>query len=372
MMDDYRVFDSLMASNTSFALFRMPEATQPTLVMQHNGGHECLHSFAELNGQTGYVFAPFAITPATPLLLLRPDVVVQGEAPAIAHAQAQASLIASQPQGTAPSPVHCPAVTANSFAHYEQAFGTFLQALHSGQYQKLVLSREATHPRPAAFSPGLFFQKACKAYPTAFVMLVFTPTSGAWLASTPEMLLVKQGPQWETVALAGTIAMESSTTPLQWDEKNIHEQALVAQYMRQRLAAYAHTIQENEPCTVIAGALAHLKTAFRFSLPPQSRLGDLLAALHPTPAVCGMPKEDAYQFILQHEQYQRLYYSGFSGWLNPKGRTGLYVTLRCMRIMAEEISLFAGGGLLAASQLHAEWQETEAKLNTLLSLLHTQ
>ncbi len=203
-------------------------------------------------------------------------------------------------------------------------------------------------------------------------MLVFTPTSGAWLASTPEMLLVKQGPQWETVALAGTIAMENSTTPLQWDEKNIHEQALVAQYMRQRLAAYAHTIQENEPCTVIAGALAHLKTAFRFSLPPQSRLGDLLAALHPTPAVCGMPKEDAYQFILQHEQYQRLYYSGFSGWLNPKGRTGLYVTLRCMRIMAEEISLFAGGGLLAASQLHAEWQETEAKLNTLLSLLHTQ
>lgn len=372
MMADYRVFDSLMASNTSFALFRMPNATHPTLVMQHNGGHECLHSFADLNGQTGYVFAPFAITPATPLLLLRPDVLVQGEAPAIAHAQAMAKLIAKQPPHTTTSPVPCPVVTANSFTHYEQAFGTFLQALHSGHYQKLVLSRAATHPRPAAFSPGLFFQKACKAYPTAFVMLVFTPTSGAWLASTPEMLLVKQGPQWETVALAGTIAMESAAAPLQWDEKNRHEQALVAQYMRQRLAAFGHNIQESEPCTVIAGALAHLKTAFRFCLPPQSPLGDLLASLHPTPAVCGMPKEDAYQFILQHEQYQRLYYSGFSGWLNPNGSTGLYVTLRCMRIMAEEIALFAGGGLLAASQLHAEWQETEAKIHTLLSLLHAQ
>lgn len=370
MRHDYRVFDRLMASNTSFALFRMPKAQHPTLVMQHNGGHECLHSFAELNGQTGYVLAPFAITPATPLVLLRPDVVVQGEAPAIA--QAQANLIAKQPLHSSPCPEPCPAVTANSFSHYEQAFDIFLQALHSGQYQKLVLSRATTHPCPAAFSPGLFFQKACTAYPTAFVMLVYTPSSGAWLASTPEMLLVKQGPQWETVALAGTIAMENSAAPLHWDEKNKHEQALVAQYMRQRLAAYAHTIEESEPCTAIAGALAHLKTAFRFSLPPHSPLGDLLASLHPTPAVCGMPKEEAYQFILQHEQYQRQYYSGFSGWLNPNGHTGLYVTLRCMRIMPEEIALFAGGGLLAASQLQAEWQETEAKLGTLLSLLHTQ
>ena len=101
-----------------------------------------------------------------------------------------------------------------------------------------------------------------------------------------------------------------------------------------------------------AGALSHLKTDFQFSLKDNKGLGDLLKVLHPTPAVCGLPKEEAYRFILQNEGYDRRYYSGFIGWLDPEGRTDIYVNLRCMHIEDEQLTLYAGGGLLALSLIH--------------------
>ena len=108
-----------------------------------------------------------------------------------------------------------------------------------------------------------------------------------------------------------------------------------------------------------------MKSDFFFSLPNPEKLGDVLQLLHPTPAVCGLPKEEAYHFIIENEGYDRSYYSGFIGWLDPKGKTDLYVNLRCMNILPQTFTLYAGGGLLAASQLEEEWQETEDKLDTM-------
>ena len=98
-------------------------------------------------------------------------------------------------------------------------------------------------------------------------------------------------------------------------------------------------------------------------------LFQLLKVLHPTPAVCGLPKEEAYRFILENEGYDRCYYSGFIGWLDPDGRTDLYVNLRCMHIEEEQLTLYAGGGLLASSELNDEWLETEKKLQTIKRLI---
>ena len=91
--------------------------------------------------------------------------------------------------------------------------------------------------------------------------------------------------------------------------------------------------------------------------------------LHPTPDVCWLPKDTAYRFILENEGYDRKYYSGFIGWLDPEGRTDLYVNLRCMHIEDEQLPLYAGGGLLSSSELNDEWQETEKKLQTMRRIL---
>ena len=98
-------------------------------------------------------------------------------------------------------------------------------------------------------------------------------------------------------------------------------------------------------------------------------VGRVLSALHPTPAVCGIPKQAALEFILNNESHERKYYSGFCGPLNMDGATHLYVSLRCMEIMDNVCRLYAGGGLLIDSEEKREWEETKIKLNTMLNVL---
>ena len=94
----------------------------------------------------------------------------------------------------------------------------------------------------------------------------------------------------------------------------------------------------------MAANLYHLRTDIAFRLHDTGRLGDVLDALYPTPAVCGIPKDEARRFILQHEHQSRKYYSGFVGPISPKGKTHLYVSLRCMNILDDgSCELYAGG-----------------------------
>lgn len=253
---------------------------------------------------------------------------------------------------------------------YTNCFQLFTKPLLQGKLDKLVLSRYRPLPRPARFSPGRAFYHACRQYPRSYVYLCHTPQTGTWLGSTPEILLSGQAGAWHTVALAGTQPLRNGEVPLVWDDKNRREQQIVAAYIRKQLRSLAIRFEESEPYAARAGALSHLKSDFRFVLPRQNRLGDLLSLLHPTPAVCGLPKEEAYRFILRHEGYDRSYYSGFIGWLDPEGQSDLYVNLRCMHLSPERCTLYAGGGLLASSALEDEWQETEDKLQTMKWLLN--
>jgi isochorismate synthase len=98
-------------------------------------------------------------------------------------------------------------------------------------------------------------------------------------------------------------------------------------------------------------------------------VGDLLQALHPTPAVCGLPKQETFRFITAHEHVSRQYYSGFMGPLGIAHSTHLYVSLRCMQIHGNEHHLYAGGGLLKDSVEQQEWLETEAKMQTMKKIL---
>jgi isochorismate synthase len=123
---------------------------------------------------------------------------------------------------------------------------------------------------------------------------------------------------------------------------------------------------------VRAANLVHLRSDFTFTLYNNARVGDVLQLLHPTPAVCGLPKKEAYGFILDNEHTPRLYYSGFMGPLNLSSVTHLYVSLRCMQITNSLYRLYAGGGLLKDSVEEQEWMETEAKMETMRRVLKTE
>ena len=375
---------------TSFALYRLPYQTTQTLMVQHEGLPKELKSFTELNGKNGFVMAPFAVSPDRPMLLIEPDemmTVDSGECRvesllprqslelfATAVANSQLSTLSSQ-------------LTNRSRYHID--FSNFHSNLLNGEFQKIVLSRCVQEMRREEQSPLTLFQKACDLYPRMFISLVYTPQSGMWLMATPEILLEGGGNDWHTIALAGTMKLEGDSlsfdsppsqgetrmTDITWTTKNIQEQRYVATYLMECLEHFSSQITEEGPYTARAANLVHLRSDFNFVMEDTQRIGELIRSLHPTPAVCGLPKQQAFDFIRRNESQSRQYYSGFSGPLNlssdshEDAQTHLFVSLRCMQILADSYVLYAGGGLLKDSVEEQEWEETEAKLETMRKLI---
>ena len=334
----------------SFALFRLPYEKKCTLVVQTSDTPKELLSCNELTGQQGFVMAPFASSAEHPILLIRADEVLEN-LESLDNLENLANLDGLETLATT--------LTAD----YHLDFANFHSHLQNGDFQKLVLSRSITIQRTGEETPLQLFQRACDNYPRMMISLVYTPQSGLWLVSTPEILLSGNGSEWQTIALAGTMKYEDD---LRWSDKNIQEQRYVATYITHQLEQFTHDFSEEGPRTARAGHLAHLRSDFHFTLPDNTSVGALLQALHPTPAVCGLPKQSSFRFILQHEHH------GFMGPLFLNGQTNLFVTLRCMQLFANGYRLYAGGGLLKDSVEELEWQETETKLDTMRRILKTE
>ena len=160
---------------------------------------------------------------------------------------------------------------------------------------------------------------------------------------------------------------------VQWGAKEQVEQEMVSAYIRTFFHQAGVTqVSEVGPQTVAAGNVVHLQTLFRMDVAGDQRFvlaNRVLQELHPTSAVCGMPKQKALAFILANEGYDRSFYSGFLGPVQVAGESHLYVNLRCMRLGRDSATLFVGAGITAHSDPAAEWRETEMKAETMLSVL---
>lgn len=256
-------------------------------------------------------------------------------------------------------------------------FENFHSHITDNEFSKIVLSRCSVETSDEPMAPENLFERACQLYPRMFVALVHTERSGTWLTASPEILLEGSERHWRTIALAGTMKLEgeqlnfdespdvNDADMIEWSDKNIKEQRYVAAYITKCLEQYSQNVAEEGPFTIRAGNLVHLRSNFDFTLPTTAELGELINALHPTPAVCGIPKETARKFILDNECVPRHYYSGFMGPLYPERETHLYVSLRCMKLNENKYELYAGGGLLKDSEADSEWQETESKMETM-------
>ena len=347
---------------TAFAYYRLPCEQHATYVAQHVGEPEIFSSVAQLNGKEGFVIAPFQPSAECPVVLIRPDEVRDfvPEAQCVDDAKGGRRVQKS------------PCTEA-----YARDFGCFHGQLERGVFRKIVLARKST--LPTRLSAEALFQKACRLYPRLFVALVYTEPSGMWLMATPEILLQGNGNAFHTMSLAGTQKAPATTIPplstkavegLEWPQKDQEEQQYVTDYIEACIRTFSDDYRLQGPYTMTAAHLCHLRTDIHFRLPCADVLGDVLEALYPTPAVCGIPKEPARRFILRHEHEPRRYYSGFVGMLSPRADTHLFVSLRCMRLLPGGIcELYAGGGLLKESEMEKEWRETEAKMQTMMELV---
>jgi isochorismate synthase len=337
-----------------FALYRLPYADHYTLVEQAGTTPLRLRSCTELNGTEGFVVAPFQVTDEQPIWVIQGNTSMHKAEP---RCEAQGARHANAPE-----------------EYYAIDFANFHAQLQAGTLRKIVLARCAEEQRTRPVDPKELFLLACSLYPRMFIALASLPDGTCWLTATPEILLEGIGSEWRTIALAGTMQLQGDELDgegeaTRWSTKNIQEQRYVATYIAECLERFSLDFREEGPRTVRAANLVHLRSDFTFSLQSHEPVGNLLQELHPTPAVCGLPKREAFSFIVKHEHTPRQYYSGFMGPLGLDAETHLYVSLRCMQITETKYRLYAGGGLLKESRLEQEWQETEAKMLTMRRLL---
>lgn len=247
-----------------------------------------------------------------------------------------------------------------------------VRAIESGRFIKVVPSRVKTVNFRKGIHPVKIFLTASRAYPNSFISLISTPYTGTWLGASPEILIsVEKNEIFRTSSVAGTRPFKPRIrlSDVAWTQKEIEEQALVSRYIinsfkRIRLREF----EELGPKTVRAGNLLHLKTLFTVNMKETNfpLLGSvMLRLLHPTSAICGMPKEEARTFLNKIENYNRKFYSGYLGPVNIEDRTSLYVNIRCANIMQNRALFYAGAGVTADSVPVKEWKETEVKIQSI-------
>jgi isochorismate synthase len=217
-------------------------------------------------------------------------------------------------------------------------------------------------------------------HPSAFINFINLPWKNQiWIGASPETL-VHQNPEgkFSTVALAGTQPSvdsdgnEISTANALWSQKEIEEQALVSRYIINCLKKIrVREYEEKGPRSVKAGNLIHLCSTYTIdsksiNFPNLSSV--MLDLLHPTSAVCGMPKQEALEILDELEGYDRELYSGYIGPINIQNDSHFFVNIRSLKIENDEVTLFSGGGITADSSPEKEWIETEIKQKSIRAI----
>ena len=237
-------------------------------------------------------------------------------------------------------------------------------AIKNHEFDKVVLSRKIVLKEEISIIAS--FQNLIATYPTAFRYLFFHPKVGLWMGATPEQLVKINQNQFETVALAGTQLYAENVI---WEAKEIEEQQFVTDYIVSKVKDKVKQYTVSDAKTVKAGNLVHLKSYISGEMNDSFNANNLIEALHPTPAVCGLPKENAIDFILKNEGYNRKYYSGFLGEWNKDNQTDLFVNLRCLEVENDVVTIYVGCGITKDSNPEKEYIETENKSMTMRNVL---
>jgi len=394
------LWKTALSDGLPIALWRLPKATEKQLIIDLSGHTSKVKvDFEEL--PSGFVMSPFS----GESLLLKGDLYYRFSADnqevkdcfeeKSVEKEVFEKKFVSQNDGV--DFVYSERTTANESSIKTENFDTehsiynemlfaemvsnAIDAIDRGEVQKVVLSRTKNVTLSDTFDVVKAFKKLCDTYPNAFVSLVYLPDYQCfWLGATPETLIsIDRDGQFRTMSLAGTQSANGtnvenlSVGEIRWSQKEIEEQAYVSRYIIEcfkkiRLREY----QESGPKTIQAGNLMHLRTDYIVDTKEVNfpQLGTvMLELLHPTSAVCGMPKTQALKVIVEQELHDREFYSGFLGPVNIQEESHIFVNLRTMKIQGNEATFFAGCGITEDSNPVKEWYETEMKVETLAKVL---
>lgn len=353
-----------------FVVYSAPNSFETRAVLQKDTTLYKVNDFTE----SGFVFAPFDIRKDA---ILMPYTVSR-------TLVTEEDIVVSEENELAAFEVN------EDQSHHLNLVQKGIDKIEEGILKKVVLSRKEELAFKTTIDPIKIFKYLSFSYNSALTYCWYHPDVGLWLGATPETLLQLDRNRLTTMALAATQDY-SGTLDVTWNTKELDEQQLVSDYVVDLLKDTLEAIQVGDIRTVKAGKLLHLCTAISGELKKEDQsLQRLLLKLHPTPAVCGLPKIAAMQFILDNEHYNREFYTGFLGELNREIKIGprsgkrnvenmaysynsrsshLFVNLRCMQLQSDKAILYVGGGITKDSDPEKEWMETVTKTKTIKNIL---
>lgn len=247
------------------------------------------------------------------------------------------------------------------------------QRMTSSDLHKAVLAREVVIEADAPLDRVTILERLRRAYPGCLI----TSIEGM-VGASPELLVSRVGDIVRSHPMAGTTPRGGDPTAdarlaaqLLASTKDRHEHQLTIDMVHDTLLPWCSYLDaEAEPSVVPVANLQHLASLVegRLSTPAPSVL-ELMAALHPTPAVCGVPRDLALATIAELEHLDRGRYAGPVGWVDGAGNGRWAVGLRCAEITGNRARLFAGNGIVADSDPATELAETRVKFQALLGAI---
>ena len=276
----------------------------------------------------------------------------------------------------APLPAVLPAPRARTPRDaWEGAVETSLAAIRAGRVSKVVLARILDVAAPV--DPAAVVARLWEVNRGSHVFL-FEPRAGsALVGAAPETVATLRDGVFHATAVAGSIRRGDSpreqaelATRLLASDKDRSEQRIALDDMVARLETVAHQIRTDpQPHVLTLARIQHLETEIRASVPSGTGILDLLRLLHPTPAVCGLPRDEALALLTEVELFQRGWYAGPVGWLDADGNGVFAPALRSAVLHEGQWRLFAGAGIVEGSVPALEWEETAIKFTPVLDAL---
>jgi isochorismate synthase len=259
---------------------------------------------------------------------------------------------------------------------FEAGVAAAVERIQRGELDKVVLAREVVVEAPQAHDTAAVFGALRELFPSCFCFCCGSP-EGAFLGASPELLIRRAGASAATVGLAGSTRRSADPAvddhlgeQLRQSAKERREHEIVVRRIERSLRPHSVWVQAaSEPELVKVANIQHLGTPIHAQLADPRSAIDLAGRLHPTPAVGGEPREAALEVIRELEDLDRGWYAGPVGWMDAAEDGEFCVALRSALLRDRFAHLYAGAGIVGASEPAAELAETEVKLDALLPLL---
>lgn len=273
--------------------------------------------------------------------------------------------------------LYTPAFRVREAGDYRQTVAQALARIAAGEFSKIVLARAQDVTASAPLHPLWMLNGLRQRFPDCYAFSLANGRGQSFIGASPERLVRVSKGMLETEALAGTIRRGAGASEdaaladaLRHSEKDRHEHRLVIEAITARLKKLGLQPEYAEaPGLRLLANVHHLHTPVRAALPPAVRLLEVLAALHPTPAVGGTPQEAAMARIRELEGFPRGLYAGTLGWMNARGGGEFFVGLRSTLVAGASARVYAGAGIVAGSTPEKEFAETELKFKAILDAL---